>query len=168
MSQRMKEITLKLNNDLRQNAFSCIPIGASALPSQRIRPQVGALPYRLHNGVLQFMLVTSARTARWIIPKGNIEPDLSPAESARKEAAEEAGVSGVIAPVSIGSYVNNRPGDKTRVVVFPLRVETVLPEDRWPEHNLRRREWCSVPDAITRVEEADLQTLMQAAEKLLA
>jgi 8-oxo-dGTP pyrophosphatase MutT (NUDIX family) len=61
--------------------------------------QSGVLPYRVTAGKVEVLLVTSTRRKRWIAPKGWIALGLSAAESAAKEALEEAGVSGhVVTP----------------------------------------------------------------------
>jgi 8-oxo-dGTP pyrophosphatase MutT (NUDIX family) len=116
---------------------------------------------------LEFLLVTSASRGRWIIPKGNIEPHLGPQESARMEALEEGGVAGFVHPTSLGTYLNDRPGDATQIMVFPLRVDSELPESRWPEGSVRRRFWFSPSEARERVEEPDLKVLITLAEELL-
>ena len=56
--------------------------------------QSAILPYQKKNGKLEILLITSIRKKKWIIPKGFIEFNLSPFESAKKEAFEEAGVIG--------------------------------------------------------------------------
>ena len=59
--------------------------------------QYGVLPYRVEaSGELRILLVTSRETGRWIIPKGNPAPGLSPPQSAAREAHEEAGLEGVL------------------------------------------------------------------------
>ncbi|MEJ2103143.1 MAG: hypothetical protein P8X47_01050 [Ignavibacteriaceae bacterium] len=41
--------------------------------------QSGVIPYRRKNGTLEILLVTTIRKKNWIIPKGFIEYNLSPA-----------------------------------------------------------------------------------------
>lgn len=132
-----------------------------------LRPQVGALPYRRKGAALEFLLVTSASRGRWIIPKGNIEPHLGPRESARIEALEEGGVAGYVHPAALGSYTNDRPGDPTRITVFPLRVDSELPDARWPERGLRKRSWFGPTEARARLDQEDLKALITLAEELL-
>ena len=66
--------------------------------------QSSVLPYRLIGNRVEIMMITSTKRKRWILPKGIVEPDMTPAESAAKEAMEEAGVEGEVSPVSIGKY----------------------------------------------------------------
>ena len=56
--------------------------------------QSGVIPYRVNNGVLEILLITTVKKKKWIIPKGYVEFNLSPFESAKKEAFEEAGIIG--------------------------------------------------------------------------
>ena len=47
----------------------------------------------------------SRDTGRWIIPKGNINNRVTPAQAAQKEAYEEAGVKGTItSSIPLGFY----------------------------------------------------------------
>jgi len=46
--------------------------------SDWIYNQSGVVPFRLAKGKVQILLVTSRSGKRWVIPKGIIEPDLSP------------------------------------------------------------------------------------------
>jgi 8-oxo-dGTP pyrophosphatase MutT (NUDIX family) len=65
--------------------------------------QSGVIPYRRVQNQLEILLITSIRRGRWIIPKGLVEPHLSPAESACQEAWEEAGVVGQVDSKPLGS-----------------------------------------------------------------
>ena len=69
--------------------------------------QAGALPYAIVEGRMAFLLITSRRSGKWIFPKGIIEPNMTPWESAALEAVEEAGVTGDISSEPIGSYRAN-------------------------------------------------------------
>jgi 8-oxo-dGTP pyrophosphatase MutT (NUDIX family) len=59
----------------------------------------------------EILLVTSRSAGRWIIPKGNIEPELTARESAAMEAYEEGGVKGHVHPTPVGMYEH---GDEKR------------------------------------------------------
>ena len=56
--------------------------------------QSAVIPYRLSKNGLEILLITSLKRKHWIVPKGYIEFNLTPFESAKKEAYEEAGVLG--------------------------------------------------------------------------
>jgi 8-oxo-dGTP pyrophosphatase MutT (NUDIX family) len=110
--------------------------------------QSGALPYSVIDGRVVFLLITSRRTGRWIFPKGDIEPGMTPWESAAVEAMEEAGVSGQIAKEPIGSYRSSASADGSSLIdvdLYPLRVETQL--DVWKEMDQRLRHWAVLPEA---------------------
>jgi 8-oxo-dGTP pyrophosphatase MutT (NUDIX family) len=114
-------------------------------PGQR---QSGALPYSIVEGRIVFLLITSRRTGRWIFPKGDIEPGMTPWESAALEALEEAGVSGQISTEPLGSYRSSANLNGTSLVdvdLYPLRVETQL--NIWKEMDQRLRHWAVLPEA---------------------
>lgn len=120
--------------------------------------QSAALPYRWRDGVLEVLLITSIKRRRWIVPKGIIEPGLTGQASAAKEALEEAGVAGTMAPEPVGSYHHRKWGGVCNVTVYPLRVTREL--DSWEESALRQRRWVSVRDAIHLVDNAGLRSLI--------
>ncbi len=120
--------------------------------------QSAVIPYRILDGKIEVMLITSSTGKRWVIPKGLVEPDMTPPNSAAKEAWEEAGIIGKVLPTSLGTYEYQKWGGTCRVEVFLLEVETVL-ED-WPESKKRKREWVSIPKAVKRVEEAELKQII--------
>lgn len=122
--------------------------------------QSGVIPYRFVRDTIEILLITSIRRARWIIPKGVIEPGLTPAESACQEAFEEAGIVGDISSTPIGEYQYVKWGGVCTVTVFPLQVHTVL--ETWPEAALRKRRWMPVHAAVQVVEEPELQRLLSA------
>ncbi len=109
------------------------------------------------------MLVTSRETHRWVLPKGWAEKRLTGPELAAKEAFEEAGLVGEVAPEPVGSYVylKRLPGGRALacdVDVFPMRVERLL--DDWPERRQRERRWFTLAGAAMAVEEGGLVALL--------
>lgn len=110
--------------------------------------QAGALPYSLVEGRVVFLLITSRRTGRWIFPKGDIEPGMTPWESAANEALEEAGVTGEVSTEPVGSYRSSASTDGSVLIdvdLFPLRVENQL--TTWREMDQRLRHWAVLPEA---------------------
>lgn len=110
--------------------------------------QAGALPYAMVEGRVAFLLITSRRNGRWMFPKGVIEPEMTPWESAALEALEEAGVSGEIARQPIGSYRGSAGSDESVLVdidLYPLRVETQ--HDDYREMGQRLRHWVVLSEA---------------------
>jgi phosphohistidine phosphatase len=59
-----------------------------------IYTQSAILPYRLRGDDLEVLVITSRKGTRWVLPKGIVEPGMTAAASAAKEAMEEAGVEG--------------------------------------------------------------------------
>lgn len=116
-------------------------------------------------GALEILLVTSRRTQRWIIPKGNIDFHMSPHAAAAQEALEEAGAVGEIGRKPLGvfryrkSLLRGFPV-RAKVTVFPLAVATLL--DQWPESASRRRQWFSQAEAADAVEEQQLSDIIRA------
>jgi predicted phosphate transport protein (TIGR00153 family) len=111
------------------------------------------------------MLVTSRRTGRWVIPKGNIDAGVTPHAAAALEAQEEAGVCGAVCPTRLGSYRyrkrrSNGASLMVDVDVFPLAVTREL--DSWKEQNQRERRWFPLTEAAGIVDEPDLRELMQS------
>ena len=120
--------------------------------------QSGVIPYRIMDGKIEVMLITSSGSKRWVIPKGLIEPNMTPEDSAAKEAWEEAGVLGQVFPNLMGIYEYYKSGCTWQVDVFLLQVETVV--ENWPEAYKRKRQWVSIPKAIKRVDEPELKLIL--------
>jgi phosphohistidine phosphatase len=121
--------------------------------------QSGMLPYRWRGGKLQVLLISSRSGKRWLLPKGIVEPGMSAADSALKEALEEAGVDGVGGVRPLGSYRDKKWGGTCEVEIYPLRVRDELEE--WPESQIRRRRWLSVRKAMRRIDNKRLRRLIE-------
>lgn len=104
----------------------------------------------LNNTANKVLLVTSLKVPDlWVLPKGGLEPDLTPEENALKEMREEAGIA-----VNLGEKIfddvvvyepkGDRPGKRQREIYF---TGSFLSYVEWEEFNLRRREWFSVEQA---------------------
>jgi 8-oxo-dGTP pyrophosphatase MutT (NUDIX family) len=113
--------------------------------------QAAALPYLVDDRGVQLVLITSRSSGKWILPKGVVEPAQTPAETARLEAFEEAGVLGQITGPALGFYDHPKPewGGVAKVEVFPLLVMELL-ED-WDERTSRRRELVDFLTAMERL-----------------
>ena len=117
----------------------------------------------LQSGVLPLtgdgiMLISARRSGRWIIPKGHIEKGMTPAESAAKEAWEEAGVRGTVGSWSIGSYRYRRSGGIYSVEVYPLQVQEI--HEEWKEQQFRRRIVVSPAEAVAMISHDELRALV--------
>lgn len=132
--------------------------------------QYGALCWRAGPEGPEILLVTSRETGRWVIPKGWPIKDKGAAESAAREAFEEAGVRGEIAPLPLGHYVYDKVLERRKkaanralpceVAVFPLAVQETL--GKFPEKDERRRKWFAPEVAAQKVEEPELKRLILA------
>lgn len=114
------------------------------------RPQVGALPVRFdEDGTLKVLLITSRRSRKWIIPKGNLMKRLAPHDAAAREAFEEAGAIGPIEGRPRGHYRHRkrkvRRQLRCHVAVYVMTVEQRL--ERFPERDERAVRWFTVDAA---------------------
>ena len=107
--------------------------------------QSGVIPFRILNGKIQVLLITSRRRKKWIFPKGIIEPGMTPQESAASEAIEEAGVIGKVFVEMLGEYEYNKWGGICHVQMFPMEVTKIM--DNWMESSFRERKWVSIAEA---------------------
>ncbi|MDH3474543.1 MAG: histidine phosphatase family protein [Rhodospirillales bacterium] len=128
------------------------------LPSW-IYTQSAVLPYRLQGDGLEVLVITSRKGTRWVLPKGIVEPGMTAAASAAKEATEEAGVEGRVMEQSLGTYAYKKWGGTCEVEVFPMEVTSELTE--WPESAVRRREWVTLEEAAKRLDHAKLRKLLR-------
>ncbi|OYU40490.1 MAG: hypothetical protein CFE33_06565 [Pseudorhodobacter sp. PARRP1] len=132
---------------------------------QHVPRQYGAVCWRMHRKKVEVLLITSRDTGRWVIPKGWPMDNRSPAQAARQEAWEEAGVRGEIAETAIGGFNYVKLLSPTRscecaVEVFALRVSELL--DKFPERKERRRKWFTAEKAARKVNEPQLRQVLLA------
>ena len=120
--------------------------------------QSAVVPVRIQDDRLKILMITSRKGKRWVIPKGIIESDLSPANSAAKEALEEAGILGEVFPEPLGTFFYDKWGGTCSVQVFVMMVTQV--HEVWLE-DFRDRVWLDLEGAIDRVREMALQKIMK-------
>ena len=135
-----------------------------ASASRRPGSQYGVLPFR-RDGMVEVRLITSRETRRWVIPKGWPMKGRKPHTAASREALEEAGVTGRVGKVPIGTYpytkrLGNGAPLKVQVRVFPLEV--LREKSAWPEMHQRERRWFSIEAAAAAVEEPELKEMILA------
>ena len=131
----------------------------------RLRPdyyyvQSAVIPYRMREGAPEILLVSSRKKRRWVIPKGIQEPELSAAESAAKEAWEEAGARGEVDPSPLGQYQYEKWGGVCTVDVFPMRVSELVDDEHWEESH-RDRKWVSPKAAAKLLKEPELRAMVE-------
>ena len=143
------------------NIFDLLTGRAYSLP---LRIQFAALPYRIRKKTVEYLLVTSRDTGRWIIPKGWPLSGGDVAETVMTEAWEEAGIYGQLHGEPAGEYSYEKKMEnhsvRCRVVFYPVLV-TKLAKD-FPERNERQREWLSSGEAAKRIQEPDLRELFES------
>jgi len=125
--------------------------------------QVGALPYRRRpSGELEFLLLTSRQTHRFVIPKGWRMKGKADPQAAAMEAEQEAGVTGRVDPTPVGTYRYwkrlRNAFVPVRVIVYALEVEAELAD--WKERRQRKRQWLTLDQAASLVDEPELVSLI--------
>lgn len=120
--------------------------------------QSAVIPYRWRGGHLEVLIITSSRHRRWVVPKGLVEPGMSPRASALKEAFEEAGIEGEVVGGRLGTYTYEKWGGTCIVRVFAMAVSRV--HKRWEEEH-RDRVWLRPRKAASRLEETRLQRMVR-------
>ncbi|PIE33585.1 NUDIX hydrolase [candidate division KSB3 bacterium] len=134
--------------------------------------QSGVIPYRIRTIELsntpefEVLLITSRKRKRWIIPKGIIEPNLTPQASAEKEAIEEAGVAGNASERSLGSYTHKKWRGTCHIEVFPLEVTEEF--ETWPESTFRDRKWMSIEEAVELLDNDELKSIFKKLKTLFS
>lgn len=111
--------------------------------------QSAVIPYRITKKGIEILLITSLRKGNWIVPKGYVEFNLTPFESAKKEAFEEAGVLGSNETTEVGTFKLNKSIGTCLIKVYTMEVYEML-ED-YPEKKDRQRKWFSMEEASKRI-----------------
>lgn len=131
--------------------------------------QVAALCWRTAaSGMIEVLLITSLNSKRWIMPKGWSENGQSEAQSAAREAFEEAGVTGEVGDMPIGTYhylkeKKDGTGVPVRVEVFSLKVNGQA--ENWAEKGKRQIAWLPIEQAAARISEPGLRGILRAFHK---
>jgi phosphohistidine phosphatase len=126
--------------------------------------QAAVVAYRVRRGVVEVALITTSDGKRWILPKGWIDEGESAAESALREAMEEAGLLGRVVGAALARYEYAKSAGRRGVAVFLMRVTEEL--ERWPE-NHRRRRWVSLEKAAERVDCDHMRRVVLLAQRRL-
>ncbi len=137
--------------------------GAVKKPEPK-KTQYGALPWRYSGGGREVLLISSRDTGRWVIPKGWPIRGLTPAETAAREAYEEAGLGGQISKKPLGAFeygkrLNDGKVETCKVEVFAL--EQMIQHPSWPEQGQRKLQWFPVDDAAEAVQEPELKKIIR-------
>lgn len=122
--------------------------------------QSGVIPFRKHKEKIEILLVTT-RKGNWTIPKGIIEENHTPQESALKESVEEAGVWGIVSEKKVGSYKYKKWGGTCKVKVYTMEVTKVF--KKWEEDNFRERLWIPLSKISQMIKKKKLIQLIDKA-----
>jgi len=80
-----------------------------------------------------------------MIPKGFVDPNLSPLESAKKESFEEAGITNYKGEISLGEVIIHKKIGSFKLDLYAGIVDRIV--DVYPEMTSRRREWFPIDEA---------------------
>ncbi|MBF0284157.1 MAG: NUDIX hydrolase [Magnetococcales bacterium] len=127
--------------------------------------QSAVIPYRKRDGEWETLLITSRKRTRWVVPKGVVDPGSTPAQSALREAMEEAGIAGRIHPEPVGEYRYEKWSGICHVTVFVMEVEEMREE--WPE-SYRERLWLDHAIAAELMDEEALKQMIRDLPRWLA
>jgi 8-oxo-dGTP pyrophosphatase MutT (NUDIX family) len=123
------------------------------------RQQAGAIPFRIENKKVRYLLVTST-SGSWIFPKGSVERGDTARQTASKECREEAGVIGTVGK-RIGSYRRRKDPSEITLFLLSFRKST-----KWQEKHRRKRRWCSYKAARALLRRSQRRLLDKAQKEL--
>lgn len=124
------------------------------------RQVVGCIPYRYRKtnqsstvegtqiDDLEFLLISSQKSPRWMFPKGGWETDEALEDAALRETFEESGVIGDVEVqefLGTWSFKSKSQGTFHEGHMFPLLVTEELND--WPEKTVRKRLWLKFSEA---------------------
>ncbi len=129
--------------------------------------QSGVLAYRIHDGQLQLLMFKTLHNPLWKLAKGIIEPGLSAAESAAKEAWEELGIRGEVDPEPLGDTRHAKWGGECDLRLFAMRV-TAAPDAAHWWHDKRFCQWLSPEEAAPACVIEDIARFIRALNDRIA
>jgi 8-oxo-dGTP pyrophosphatase MutT (NUDIX family) len=141
-----------------------LPLKLHASQKRDVRSQFAALCYRVQNGRVEVLLITSRRSKRWIVPKGWPIDEMTPAQSAAREAWEEAGVIGKPVDICLGLFSYRKVMEDAETLpcvamVYPVKVKKLAKD--YPEAGERKRRWVSRKKAAQMVSEPELSRILR-------
>jgi 8-oxo-dGTP pyrophosphatase MutT (NUDIX family) len=161
MSARVRDVPSSGVTAIASVVLNGQPLAKRVRLSQIIKvrecEQVAAVCYRVRRGAIEFLLVKTRGSRRWIFPKGSAEPGLTHAQAAAIEAFEEAGVHGRIEEAAFVRYLLRRQGKRLKIArsaARPILVSAHLCEVRrlcHPKESNRNPTWFSIEDTTRRL-----------------
>ena len=127
--------------------------------------QSGVIPFRKKDEHIEVLLITTIKKKKWIVPKGFVEYNLSPFESAKKEAYEEAGVLGANETHELGTFKLQKTSGICLMKIYSMEVTKIL--DEYPEKEKRKRKWFPCQEAASMVDTPQIsQLILKLKEKV--
>jgi 8-oxo-dGTP pyrophosphatase MutT (NUDIX family) len=99
---------------------------------------------------------------RWVLPKGHIEKDHSPRDTALREALEEAGINGKISEFPADEYDYHKFDRNYHVLMYMLEITEML--DEWPEKKLRNRQLLPLEAALRTLSDVNVREIVKAVD----
>eukprot|EP01083_Nonionella_stella_P090850 253883_1 len=144
------------------NSLCLDNIMATKSKTNKVREVAGCVPFRVSNGILELLVITARSRGDWIFPKGGVEKDELPKDTATRETLEEAGISGnVIASHGSFKFLSSRRKRPSKMFVFLLEVTEVRSE--WNEMHERKRKWVPIGDVSSMVERPEYLAMLKLA-----
>ena len=127
-----------------------------------LKHRVGVIPYSEKGSQIAILLITSLTRGRWILPKGKLKLKENHEDGCKREAFEEAGITGKVFndfPITtlITRSFEGRI-EKFPVTYYPFSVQKQL--DDWPEKQKRERQWSLLEDVRKIVSKEDYLPLI--------
>jgi len=127
-----------------------------------LKHRVGVIPFSDKGSQSAILLITSLTRSRLIFPKGKLELKESHEDGCKREAFEEAGITGkVFNDFPITTLITSASEGKIEkfpVTFYPFSVQKQL--DDWPEKQKRERRWVLFEDVRKIVSKEDYLPLI--------
>jgi len=92
----------------------------SGMNNKIMLTHAGSITFRQSVNEILYLVISSSDGAHWVFPKGHIEPNESPEETALRELREEAGIIGeIVDRLPIQSF--EKPKEKVSVQYFLVK-----------------------------------------------
>ena len=126
--------------------------------------RIVAVPWQVHKGELQLVLITSRTRGRWILPKGKLDEGVTPSRMAEIECWEEAGVKGKASPKQMAEGVCDDLDGPFFFHAFAVCVDKL--KDEWLERHQRERQCLPWKEALALIQ-PDMADILRPALKAL-
>ena len=110
--------------------------------------KAGTVPYqRTEDDEIQILLITARTVQEWIFPVGNVDPDETLEEAAKRECGEESGY-----VVDIEVKLEEMDLDREREIYrFTFFIARADPEKRVPHETDRAQKWVNPSQLIEEI-----------------